>query len=282
MEIYVSSLAFAGSSIEEILDLCHTNDLALEFSSGLPFRRDMQDIYIHAPIKRIPHNYFPAPQEAFVLNLASTNQVLRENSIKHCLQGLDLAKRSGSPFFSAHAGFCIDPNPEELGNKIRLPSTFDKSLCKELFIESVRQIMVHANKIGISFLIENNVIAQFNLGAENVNPLLCCTGEEINWLVSEINQPNFGILLDTAHLKVSCITFNVDLHQELKLIMPHIKCIHHSDNDGLIDDNKKFTNDYWFLKYMVQFEEIPHVIEVKNITTKEIASLKKILINHGN
>ena len=56
-----------------------------------------------------------------------------------------------------------------------------------------------------------------------------------------------------------------------------IKAIHHSDNDGLIDSNDKITNNYWFLKYLRDFKNIPQVLEVKNLDNHEIDQQLKIL-----
>ena len=104
-DIYISTIAFNSLNIEEAIAIAKNNNFALEFSSGIPFHPKMEDIYTNCTLRRIPHNYFPAPKMPFVLNLASTNNTIRELSIQHCIQGLKLAKKSNSPFYSAHFGF---------------------------------------------------------------------------------------------------------------------------------------------------------------------------------
>ena len=74
MEIFVSSLAFLGMSPEEMIKEAAAHNWPLEFSSGMPFRKDMEDVYLGASIVRMPHNYFPPPEKPFVLNLASSNK----------------------------------------------------------------------------------------------------------------------------------------------------------------------------------------------------------------
>ena len=280
--IYISSLAFLGKPVEEIIEIVNQHNWSLEFSSGMPYRADMEKIYLEAPIKKIPHNYFPAPLIPFVLNLASANQSIRKVSIEHCKKGLWLSQQSRAPFFSAHAGFCIDPDPNQLGRKIQYDPDFDKAKNKELFIASVNTVLQMADELGVDFLIENNVIASFNLNNRKINPLLCCESTEIEWLFSEINNPRLGLLLDTAHLKVSCRTLNLRLEEETRNVLPFIKAIHHSDNDGLIDDNQEFKNDYWFLPYLKKIDpSIVHVVEVKNISTSIIEKQINLLLSHG-
>ena len=46
---------------------------------------------------------------------------------------------------------------------------------------------------------------------------------------------------------------------------------------GLIDSNDKITNNYWFLKYLRDFKNIPQVLEVKNLDNHEIDQQLKIL-----
>ncbi len=119
VNIYVSSLALEGSTPEEMIQKAQQNNWALEFSSGMHFQPNMEMLFLNTSIKRMPHNYFPAPKVPFVLNLASTNNDIRNKSIEHCKKGLWLAKKSFAPFYTAHAGFCVDPKPHELGDKIQ-------------------------------------------------------------------------------------------------------------------------------------------------------------------
>jgi sugar phosphate isomerase/epimerase len=230
----------------------------------------MLHIYKNTSVKRIPHNYFPAPKKPFVVNLASKDEQIRNTSIKHCIQGLELAKHANAPFFSAHAGFCIDPAPNELGKKIHYEGDLDKTLHWEIFLTSVAEVLQHAKKLQIRFLIENNVIARFNLTEDGQNPLFCCDSAEITALLKQVNQPELGLLLDTAHLKVSAQTLQLNLEQEVAKVWDCIEAVHHSDNDGLKDTNENITKEYWFLKHLPQLKSMLHVLEVKRQSVESI------------
>lgn len=276
LKVFISSIAFEKYTIEKIIKIAESNNFNVEFSSGIAYEENLESIYINTSISRMPHNYFPAPKIPFVINLGSINEQIRQASINHCINGLRLAHKSNSDFFSAHAGFCVDPEPIELGKKIDIKDVFNKYENRSNFLKSIRSILVVAKKLKIKFLIENNVIAKFNL-INNINPFLCCESSEINWIFNEINDKNLGLLLDTAHLKVSCKTLKLNLEEEYSNIKQHINCIHHSDNDGFIDNNSILDENYWFLKHMYEFKKIPHVIEVKRIDTKTILQQIKIL-----
>jgi sugar phosphate isomerase/epimerase len=276
IDIYISTMAFKNCGVEEIIAIAKEKKMSLEFSSGLPYHPDMEQVYINAPVKRLPHNYFPAPADPFVLNLASNNEKTRKLSVLHCIKGLQLAKKSGAPFFSAHAGFCIDPKPSELGKEFTISAAFDKEEHWKLFINSICEILDHAEANNMGFLVENNVIASFNM-VEGVNPLFCCEGNEISRLFRDVNNDKLGLLLDTGHLKVSCNTLGLYKNTELEKIAPFIKCIHHSDNDSIKDSNQPLEPGYWFLNEMIRFQHIPHVLETRNASATEIETQINIL-----
>jgi sugar phosphate isomerase/epimerase len=278
-QIYISTLAYLGKTPQEIETIALEQNYNIEFSSGLPFMDNMADFFVNCKIKnKLPHNYFPAPKIPFVLNLASANPVIRNKSIEHCIKGIELAKSVNASFFSAHAGFCIDPNPNELGQKIKYKPDFDKDAHWQLFFDSLHQILLNADKNNIDFLIENNVLAPFNR-VNDINPLLCCDSSDVKYLFSNIKSSRLHLLLDTAHLKVSCNTLNLDLDAEVLELETYIKAIHHSDNNGLEDTNDQLTNSYWFIPFLEKFRDYVHVLEVKKISNEEIVNNIKILKN---
>lgn len=270
MQIAISSLAFKGFSVEEMIAACQAQGWILEFSSSLPHRADMKEVFLQAPIPKYIHNYFPAPATPFVINLASSNEDIRRKSIEHCKQGLTLAKQIQSQFYSAHAGFCIDPNPLELGKPISFEHDFDKVAHWKTFVESVQEVLAFADSLGLGFLIENNVIAPFNY-REGINPLFCTGAEEMLQLLHDLgNHPRLGLLLDTAHLKVSAKTEGFNAKEAVEQLTDKISCIHHSDNDGNSDSNSLLPQDYWFLEYIGRFENLLHVVEVRNLSLEAI------------
>ncbi len=275
----MSSLAFMGKPAEEIISIAKENNFILEFSSGMPFRADMEQVFLDAPIKRFAHNYFPAPEIPFVLNLGSGDEEIRSNSIQFCVHGIRLSHAVGAPFFSAHAGFCVDPKPTELGQQLARVKTFDRTKHWDLFLESIREVLDLTADLPTGFLLENNVLAKMNVYENGANPLLNVEAGEMLEMINDISDPRVGILLDTAHLKVSSKTLDFDLLAATKKILPFVRCIHHSDNDGLLDNNQAFGSDYWFLPLMNQIENGVHVLEVRKQTSDELGAMEKLLFS---
>lgn len=280
MKLYVSTLAFLGQPLPELLEVADQEGYALEFSSALPYRSDNEHLFLEYPHPKLAHNYFPPPQRPFVLNLASEVDSIRRRSIEHCQRGLRLSQQAGSPFFSAHAGFCIDPQPEELGKQLRqTEQVIERKKCWSLFIESLQAVLRTAEALNVDFYIENNVTAGMNLNVHGQNPLLASHIEELVSLTAEVDHARFGLLLDTAHLKVSGRTLGFAPEKWLQTAGPYIKAIHHSDNNGLFDSNEALGPDYWFLEYLRAFSNIPQVLEVKKLEPQAI-NRQIDLLNH--
>ncbi|QEC41046.1 sugar phosphate isomerase/epimerase family protein [Pseudobacter ginsenosidimutans] len=277
--IFISTVAFAGIDIEKVIETALQYGLNLEFSSGLPYNPGMGEIFINAPVKRLPHNYFPAPDTPFVLNLASSDENIRLRSLDMCRNGLMLARQAGSAFYAAHAGFCIDPQPTQLGKQLDINQVFDRNMHWGIFAESVRSILQTADELEVDFLIENNVLAEFNLTIRKENPLFCCDADEMIRLMNEVNHPRLGILLDTAHLKVSGNTLGFNFVNDFGKAGPYIKAIHHSDNEGKIDNNQPLTLEYWCGPLLKEYSHITQVIEVKSLTIEEVLQQQNLLEN---
>jgi sugar phosphate isomerase/epimerase/N-acetylglutamate synthase-like GNAT family acetyltransferase len=273
----MSSLAFMGQSAENIINIARENNFILEFSSGMSYRPDMENLFLNANVKRFAHNYFPAPEIPFVLNLGSGDEEIRRKSISHCVHGIILSYAVGAPFFSAHAGFCVDPKPTELGKQLSRVKSFEREKHWNYFIKSVREVLDATADLPTGFLLENNVLANMNVYEDGSNPLLNVEAGEMLRMITEVANPRCGILLDTAHLKVSSNTLNFDLISETKKILSKTRCVHHSDNDGMLDNNQSIDSDYWFLPMMNDASDAVHVLEVRKQSAEELMEMEKLL-----
>lgn len=274
----MSSMFFSNLTLKDAVDEAFLLGLPLEFSSGIPYSEDNVDIFLKANIKRYLHNYFPAPKEPFVLNLASSNEVIRKKSIDHAKNGLKLAQTVNCGFYSIHAGFCLDPDATELGQLITSEGRLERNVYLDQFISSLQELLEYADLLKVDLLIENNVITKFNYDHHGTDPFLCTTPEEIIEVFNLIDHPRLKLLLDTGHLKVSSVTHGFDLIESFCSIEKYIGAIHHSDNDGLSDTNNPLAEGYWFLPFLKKLSHIPHILEVRasnEITINEQVELIK-------
>ena len=196
------------------------------------------------------HNYFPPPEESFVLNIASSNNYICKKSIDHVKKAILFCKKIKSSEYSIHAGFRLDPDVNELGKRVSAKKKLvSKKVCEERFYSSLSEIDAYAKESGIRIYIENNVVTKGNLKLFNENPFLLSDPEDISSFLEKC--PNsINLLIDVAHLKVSSKTLKFDAGKTLKDFRQNIMAFHLSDNDGNADTNDPLTKESWFWEYL--------------------------------
>jgi len=246
--VFVSTGAFGRMTVEQIIEAAASAEIShIELASGT--RHDSGEGLgraLEAARKNgyvfLVHNYFPVPAEPFVLNLASGDPKTLERSIRHVMSAVELAAAIGSPFYSVHCGFCVDPAPDELGKALH-GQAIPVEQALDTFVDSVVQLARHAQDHGVDLLLENNVLSKVNAGRVQ---LLGVTPDDIESILQRIDRPNVGLLLDVAHLKVSAKTIGFDLKTAAARLAPLIRCCHLSENDGNADTNEPVSADAWF------------------------------------
>tara|TARA_B100000780_G_scaffold131205_1_gene91990 strand:+ start:1228 stop:2088 length:861 start_codon:yes stop_codon:yes gene_type:complete len=280
--IYITTSGFKNLTAIQTVKLYLKNDITgIELSGGKYTSENQID-----KISRIKktklisiHNYFPPEKDPFILNLASFDNKILSRSIKKIKQNINYSKKINCKFYSFHAGFRIDPMIKDLGKKFtkNLLSTKDDAINN--FLEQVKKINKYAKKIGIKLLIENNVFSNENYKVFNDNPFLLTNAQDINGFFSCMDK-NVRLLMDTGHLKVSAKTEKKNLIKSLKSCGKYIGGYQLSDNDGLTDSNKLFSNKSWFVPYLKKDLDY-YSIEVydKNLfkLKSQISILKKII-----
>ena len=134
-----------------------------------------------------------------------------------------------------------------------------------------------AKKNKVKLLIENNVISKKNFKIFKGNPLLLTSPDEILKFFKKLPK-EIGFLLDVGHLKVSAKTENFNLHIAMNKLRKIVKGYHLSENNGLEDQNKNFSNKVWFLNYLKKNLDY-YTLEIYNTNLKKIYKTKKMLEN---
>jgi len=240
--IYVSTSCVRFRKISESVEfLAKSGFTNIELSGGTDyyegFEEDLLRLKETYNLSYLLHNYFPPPKKHFVLNLASMDDEIYERSLAHYLDAIRLAGKLGSEKTGIHAGYFIDPKVDELGKKISNHLISDKEKAIGRFVEGYKILSYASDEIEV--YIENNVVAKMNFDEFGENPFMLTQFSEYTELSSKIEFP---MILDLAHLKVSCNTLGLDFRAEAKNFIEKSDYIHLSDNDGLTDSNQSLSN----------------------------------------
>lgn len=270
--IYASSGAFLSRELAPLLDEAAAAGVRqIELSSGVAWGPDNLDVVRRNRhrFRFLVHNYFPPPEQPFVLNLASSDPEIWARSLEHCRGAMDLAHELESDLFTVHAGFAIEPKVAELGRPIN-GEAGDIEVAYGIFRDSVGELVAYGEGRGVRLAIENNVVAPFNLRQGRNAFLLMATAGEIDRLARDIPSPRLGFLIDSGHLNVSARTLGFDREDFLRSVGPRVFGWHLSDNDGTADSNRPFGRDAWFLPWVAKIPGEMVVIEAYRLAPHQL------------
>lgn len=283
---YISTGAFHENELISILEICRQKQFrGVELSSGLPFTKEFYSI-LHeyrrdCRMDFLIHNYFPAPQIPFVLNLSSNNKDVLHKSREHCMQAIGMCNELDIPFYSVHCGFCFHARPEDLGKKQVYLARIPFKTAEDIFTESIMILAEEAERCGLGLAIENNVAIPDNIVDSQNELLLGVTSEDLLGLLEKIGKENVSILLDLAHLKISSNSLGFSLDLCVKDVSSHVKAVHLSDNDGYSDTHQPLNdasgNILDFLRMLSECEA--YVLEVYQLSADEITSQFNLLMD---
>ena len=80
---------------------------------------------------------------------------------------------------------------------------------------------------------------------------------------------NFKLLLDLAHLKVSINTLQLNSNEEFDNMMNESDYLHISENDGVHDQNKGFTEDSDLFELLKRYDLKDKIITIEVYHTIE-------------
>ena len=216
----------------------------------------------------IIHNYFPPPKIPFNFNLASQNEVIRKQSLNLAKNAIDLCCDIGSPLYTFHAGFTVDP--PKLGKPLPRIDISDRDNAIEIYVNEVEKIVNYANSRGIKVAMEPNVVQKFNL-IENRNDLcLFAEYQEIEKLFKILKKTSLGLLIDLGHTAVTSHWLKFDKDEFVQKCSKYTYAVHISNNNGLQDQHRSLTQNCWAVSKLKKFKNIPIILETMNLPIEKI------------
>lgn len=268
--IYVSSSGLKNSKISgAVVDIAKAGIKDIELSGGTEFYPEMfnelEELREQYQLNYRCHNYFPPPKKHFVLNLASNDEAILTQSRAMIQENIELSKKWKSDAYGFHAGFLISPKVDELGKPITKSPLQDKTKALHNFVTELKKL----ENLEVKIFVENNVFSDFNFkNFQGQNPFLLCTYEDYKEMKAMC--PSLNLLVDVAHLKVSCKTLGLNFLDQLEKILPHTQYLHLSDNNALADENLGLSKSTDYLSIL------KGNIKNKKITLEVYDGLEKI------
>lgn len=287
MPIYIST-SYVKQNLKSALDLFVCNNIInIELGSTNDYIENLEKILLNykknnSELNFTIHGYFPADREPFVMNLASQDPKILNKSINKIKNSVELCNMLGIGFLTIHPGFCVDPAMSDLGEPFNKNlKIYDRDQCFKTFLDSVKQLCVHAKQYRIKLGIENQVVAGFNLIDGQNKIFLMASADEFVTLIKKANHDNLGVLIDFGHLKVTSKTLGFGKLEFIDKIKDNIVAFHAHDNDAVTDCHGPITMGSWFLPLLRKktFKETPVILESMCADIEQIKGQIEILKN---
>lgn len=245
--IYFSTSAFRNlTGYEAAKNLAKMGFAGAEISGGTYCNRQLAKLKkLSKEIRLCIHSYFPPPKNPFVVNLASLNKKISNQSLRQSKKSILWSSVLGAKHFSIHAGFLIDPEPRCLGNAIKDVPLAEKKNAMDVFLKNINDLSVFAQELGVALLLENNVLTQKNYKTFDADPFLMSWIEDCCFVMR--NTPaNVSLLVDVGHVKVTARTLGEDPRDFLRHCSDWAGGYHLSENNSIEDRNEPFNSNSWF------------------------------------
>ena len=253
--IYISSACSRkdkiGDAIEELVAKGFKN---VELTGGTKYYEEYEYDVLRLKEKYdlnyVIHNYFPPPQEDFVLNLASLDDDIYQRSLRNLQKSIELSKKIEATKFGFHVGFFVDINVGELGKKFRKQCIKNRKFSIKRFCDGFAKLKQESD--GIDLYLENNAYSYSNYKVyKDQIPLMLLNFSDYADLKNIID---FKLLLDLAHLNVSINSLNLNSDPEFNNMINSSDYIHISNNNGLHDQNNGLSKVSFIDKILRKYD----------------------------
>lgn len=281
--LYVSSACIKTAKICDAVEtLAQEGIRYIELSGGTRYyegyMQDLMRLKKEYGLQYSSHGYFPPPREDIVVNLAACNDEIYENSIRFYKENIDRLQILGCTELSVHSGFYVEVSAEEIGKRISLTTEYNREKADRRFANAVKELNSVAEKAGMHFFMENNVLSQENFESFGNRNMFMMTGSRD--IEEKMRQTGIPLLLDIGHLKVSCHTLKLNLDKELDLLLPQAGWLHLHDNNGSRDQHDRLeagSGIYEKVHEFVRSSGISATIEVHTGLENTLATYRNFM-----
>ena len=283
--IFVST-AYAkdNSKISDILLMCKKANISnIELGSNHVYEKNFIKIVNQYDFSFLVHNYFPIPKKSFVVNIASSNEHIRNLSIKHIKKAILFCKETNSKLYTFHPGFVGDPLKASKSKKnydfIWKQNGVRKSykLAFNYMLNSLKTIVNFAKKnhVRVALETEGSSKKKDNFG-------LMQKPEEYRKLFEYFTPKDLGINLNVGHLNLASKAFEFSKVKFVDDIEDYIVAIELSHNNGIEDEHLPIKKKAWYWPILERnkFVNIPKILEYRNCNIDKIKKSIEMLKKH--
>jgi sugar phosphate isomerase/epimerase len=258
--------------LHEALEICEDNGLtAIELGSNHSFDPNPLRTIKKFSFSYLVHNYFPIPADPFVINIASSDESIREKSLQHIYRAIDFCVDSGASLYTFHPGFLTDPKGSNQ-TQHNYDFQWDEEATKEYsvtfdhMLRSIEKCVIYSREKEIKIAIETE--GSFY----KKNHLLMQRPEEYKKLIKYFEPEDIGINLNIGHLRLAMEVFGFTWQEFTDVISDRLVAMELSHNNGFHDQHHLLQADGWYWDVLLdeRFESAYKILEFRNASILDV------------
>lgn len=286
MPAFVSTSVFPnGTSVVKAVEELLTWGIShIELGSVHDFEQGLLKKLRRFSCTMLTHNFFPPENGRLVLNIASINPKIREESLGFVKRAIDFAEDLGAEIYTLHPGFLTDPEGESQSKEnydFRFPESDASHRHAECFANLLASVQViekylKGKRLRIAFETQGAL--------EKKNVVFWAKPEELKYFFKHCTHPQIGINLNLGHLNLASQAWGFDRVQFVEQIKPRIFAVEVTHNDGGKDDHAPLQADAWYLEILKEksLAAIPLIFEGRFTMKEDVLKSYEILKSlHG-
>ncbi len=227
--------------------------------------------------KILIHNFFPPTKNKnFVINIASNDQKIRDESVNLVLKNINFAESVGASIYTFHPGFLSSLKPQKNIKKKNYDFNFsnkDTLNHKKSFqnmVNSLKKITQYAKDKNIKIAIETE-------GSIQKKDFLLMQKPDEFIKLFKIIPKNLWINFNVAHSYFASKSFNFNFNNFIKIIKKKIIAVELSCNNGINDQHLPIKLKSKNLKFIRDFKNIPIILEFRHSSLQDLKKSINIL-----
>ena len=264
--------------IGEAIAACVSNGLrSLELGSNHAHESDPVSVVSRHDLRCLVHNYFPAPAQSFVVNLASPDEDIRQRSREHVARSLEYCRRIGALLYTVHPGFLADPSGPSRGTGnydfIFEGASGGYEMAYGYMLESLTWAADLAARLGVRLAIETEG------SRAQSHRLLLQRPEEFERFFERFTPDAIGINLNIGHLRLASEAFHFPPTALVDTVADYVVAMELSHNDGVSDDHRPLQAGAWYWDVIAdpRFAGAYRILEFRNVPVSDVVANAALL-----
>jgi sugar phosphate isomerase/epimerase len=266
------------SSLRHALEVCDKAKISMvEIGSNHCYEPDYSYVNNYS-FEYLVHNYFPTPEDSFVVNIASLDESIHSRSIEHIKKSIEFCTEIGAKLYTFHPGFLTDPKGSNPSNQ-NYDFRWDKEFLKKANYEKAWEQMVGAFQEIIPYAQEKQVSIAFETEGSfhKKDHLMMQHPKEYEQFFKLFTSDEIGVNLNIGHLILAANAFDFSYQTFVDLIAEYVVAMELSHNDGVEDQHLPLQPDGWYWPLILdkRFENTYKILEFRNTS---ILTIKETLL----